>query len=71
MNNLVIISHPDKKSFCYNGIFNTIVKEIKDSKESLEVIDLYHEPFSNPSKKLIKKYQNLIKWSKKIYFISK
>ena len=38
MNNLVIISHPDKKSFCYNGIFNTIVKEIKDIMEGARVI---------------------------------
>ena len=70
MNNLVIISHPDKKSFCYNGIFKTIIHEIKSSKEKLEIIDLYNEPFSNPEQELIIKYQNLVKWSNKIYFIS-
>ena len=33
MNNLVIVSHPDKKSFCYNGIFQTILGEIKGTKK--------------------------------------
>ena len=70
MNNLVIIGHPDKKSFCYNGIFKTIINEIKSSEEKLEIIDLYNEPFSNPEQELIIKYQNLVKWSNKIYFIS-
>jgi len=70
MNNLVIVSHPDKKSFCYNGIFQTILEEIQGTKENLEIIDLYNEPFSNPKPDLITKYQNLIKWSNKIYFIS-
>ena len=70
MNNLVIISHPDKKSFCYNGIFKTIINEINSSEEKLEIIDLYNEPFSNPEQELIIKYQNLVKWSNKIYFIS-
>ena len=70
MNNLVIVSHPDKKSFCYNGIYKTIKDEIKATKENLEIIDLYNEPFSNPKPELITKYQNLIKWSNKIYFIS-
>ena len=70
MNNLVIVSHPDKNSFCYNGIFKTIISEINNSNENLEVIDLYNEPFSDPKKELVIKYQNLIKWSNKIYFIS-
>ena len=28
---LVVIGHPDKKSFCYNGIFKTITKELEDN----------------------------------------
>ena len=28
MNNLVIIGHPEKDSFCYNGIFKTIKNSI-------------------------------------------
>ena len=70
MNNLVIVSHPEKNSFCYNGIFKTIICEINNSNENLEVIDLYNEPFSDPKKELVIKYQKLIKWSNKIYFIS-
>lgn len=50
MNNLVIIGHPNKKSFCYNGIFQTIINEIKLSDENLEIIDLYNEPFLIQSK---------------------
>ena len=45
MNNLIVIGHPDKKSFCYNGIFKTIKGEIEKSDENLEIIDLYNEPF--------------------------
>ena len=70
MKNLIVIGHPNKQSFCYNGIFQTILSEIKETKENLEIIDLYNEPFSNPKPELITKYQNLIKWSNKIYFIS-
>ena len=43
MNNLVIVSHPDKKSFCYNGIFQTILDEIKRTKENLEIIGAIHQ----------------------------
>ena len=36
MNNLVIKGHPDKKSFCYNGIFKTIINEIRRNQALLE-----------------------------------
>ena len=32
---LVVVGHPDHKSFCYNGIFSTIVNELIDNKETL------------------------------------
>ena len=70
MNNLIVIGHPDKKSFCYNGIFKTIKGEIEKSDENLKIIDLYNEPFSDPKKEIIEKYQKLITWSNRIYFIS-
>ena len=42
MNNLVIIGHPDKSSFCYNGIFKTVTDKINSAKnQSIEIIDLY------------------------------
>ena len=43
MNNLIIIAHPDKKSFCHNGIFKTIEKTLNSNKEKVHVIDLYQE----------------------------
>ena len=48
MKNLIIIGHPYKKSFCYNGIFKTIFNEIDKSGQELEVIDLYRDSFSRP-----------------------
>ena len=46
MQNLIIVGHPDEKSFCYNGIFKTIQKTLleNDGKDrylnEIEVIDL-------------------------------
>ena len=71
MKNLVIVGHPDKNSFCYNGIFKTIISELqKSDKQQIEIIDLYHEDESIPRKDLIKKYQDLVTWSDRLYFVS-
>ena len=70
MKNLIIIGHPNVESFCYNGIYSTITEELKINKEEVEVIDLYRDSFKRPRVKLIKKYQNLVTWSERIYFIS-
>jgi len=70
MKNLVIIGHPDKNSFCYNGIFKTIVQEINNSKQDIEIIDLYRDSFTRPRNKLIEKYKRLISWCERIYIIS-
>ena len=70
MKNLIIIGHPNTESFCYNGIYTTIREELKINKEEVEVIDLYRDSFKRPRVKLIKKYQNLVTWSERIYFIS-
>ena len=43
MKNLIIIGHPDKKSFCYNGIMKTIEATLKQNKEETCIIDLYKE----------------------------
>ena len=59
MKNLIIIGHPYKKSFCYNGIFKTIFNEISKSGQELEVIDLYRDSFSRPRTKLVEKYKEL------------
>ena len=67
---LIIIGHPDQKSFCYNGIFRTIVRQMRKYKENYKVIDLYEDKLHNDRGDLIKEYQSLIKWSTHIYFIS-
>ena len=70
MKNLIVIGHPNKQSFCYNGIFRKVRSEIELRKEELEVIDLYRDSFLRPRKKLIKNYQNLVTWCDRIYIIS-
>ena len=46
MNNLIIIAHPDRQSFCHNGIFKTIHNTLIANKENVDVIDLYEERFN-------------------------
>ena len=70
MKNLIIIGHPNVKSFCYDGIFKTIQSELSNNNEEIEVIDLYRDDFIRPRKVLTKKYQELVLWSERIYFIS-
>jgi NAD(P)H dehydrogenase (quinone) len=72
--NLIIIGHPDKASFCYNGILKTITKRFDYWSQEYKVIDLYEDKFS-PSRWYknqndVKKYQDLVKKSDRIYFIS-
>ena len=57
MNNLVIIGHPDKKSFCYSGIFKVVTDNIKESGKNLKIIDLYYDNFSNTKKETIHTHQ--------------
>ena len=70
MKNLIIIGHPNKESFCYDGIFKTVKNQLSKNKEDIEIIDLYRDSFTRPRTKLIKKYQDLVTWSERIYFIS-
>ena len=70
MKNLIVIGHPDKQSFCYNGIFEKVRSEIELRNENLEIIDLYRDSFLRPRKKLINKYQSLVTWCDRIYIIS-
>tara|TARA_Y200000002_G_scaffold383267_1_gene404608 strand:+ start:2046 stop:2639 length:594 start_codon:yes stop_codon:yes gene_type:complete len=72
--NLIIIGHPDKSSFCYNGILKTMTKRFEYWSQDYKVIDLYEDKFS-PSRWYknqndVKKYQDLVKKSNRIYFIS-
>lgn len=70
MKNLIVISHPDKKSFCYNGIYKTILKTLKDNSEDIQVLDLYRDDYSQSRKKLINSYKKAVTWSDRIYFVS-
>lgn len=74
MKNLIVIGHPSKDSFCYNGILKTVENTLRDYGEEVHVIDLYKEKFS-PSRwyknqAQVKEYQKLVKESHRIYFIS-
>ena len=70
MKNLIIVGHPNTESFCYDGIFKTVKNQLSKNKEDIEIIDLYRDSFTRPRTKLIKKYQDLVTWSERIYFIS-
>jgi len=70
MKSLIVIGHPDRKSFCFNGIYKTIESEFKKSNVDFKVIDLYKDNFSKPRTKLMKEYQDLVSWADSIYFIS-
>jgi NAD(P)H dehydrogenase (quinone) len=70
MKNLILIGHPDRNSFCYNGIFNTIKVELENNGELIEVIDIYKDSFSRPRTDLINRYKELVTWSDRIYIIS-
>ncbi len=43
MNNLIIVGHPNKESFCYSGIAKTIKESLEQSRESVYFVDLYAE----------------------------
>ena len=70
MNNLIVIGHPDRKSFCYNGIMKTIQHELKQHKQNIEIIDLYKDDLSIKKKEVIQHYKDLVTWADRIYFIS-
>jgi putative NADPH-quinone reductase len=70
MNNLVIIAHPDKNSFCYNGIFKTIKECIETSGQELKIIDLYRDSFTRPRDGIIKNYKEQVSWSDNIFIVS-
>jgi NAD(P)H dehydrogenase (quinone) len=71
MKNLIIIAHPDKRSFCYNGIMKTIKETLTKNKEEVYVLDLYKENITLEFiKEKVKEYKDLVTWSERIYIIS-
>ncbi|MBN2175736.1 MAG: NAD(P)H-dependent oxidoreductase, partial [Bacteroidales bacterium] len=71
MNNLIIIAHPDKQSFCHNGIFKTVYNTLIDHKENVDIIDLYEDKFNVFSDdQKVNFYRELITKTNRIYIIS-
>tara|TARA_B110000003_G_scaffold73479_1_gene74892 strand:- start:12042 stop:12620 length:579 start_codon:yes stop_codon:yes gene_type:complete len=70
MKNLIIIGHPDKSSFCYNGIFLAIKNTLEKNNQEIKIIDLYRDSFTRPREELISKYKEMVTWSESIYIIS-
>ena len=63
MNNLIIIAHPNKGSFCYNGIYKTILRTLRENKEEyITTLDLYSNDFSRPRTELIEEYKEAVTW---------
>lgn len=67
---LIVIGHPDKKSFCWDGIYRTMIRQMRKHKQNYRTIDLYRDSFSRPRTELVTKYQDWVSWSTHIYFIS-
>ena len=67
---LIVIGHPNQESFCYNGIFKTIIRQLNKHKENYKIIDLYRDSFTRPREELFQSYKELVTWSTHIYFIS-
>ena len=67
---LVVIGHPDKKSFCHNGIFKTIIRQMKKYNSDYKIVDLYEDKLHRDRKDLVDKYKELITWATHIYFVS-
>ena len=67
---LVVIGHPDKKSFCHNGIFKTIIRQMKKYNSDYKIVDLYEDKLHRDRKDLVEKYKELVTWATHIYFVS-
>lgn len=70
MKHLVVVGHPNKESFCYNGIYKTVVDELEKQNQDYTTIDLYQDKLHRNKTELIKYYQDTVKESTHIYFIS-
>ena len=71
MKNLIVIGHPNKDSFCSNGIAKTVKETLEQNNQEIFVIDLYDENKTFEfHKNKVKEYKQLISWADNIYFIS-
>lgn len=70
MKNLIIIGHPEKDSFCYSGVFQTVKSTLEKHNLQVKIIDLYRDSFTRPREELICEYKKKLTWSDKLYIIS-
>lgn len=70
MKNLIVIAHPDDKSFCHSGIYKTILNTLESNGEEVRVADLYTDSFARPRTDVINRYKEDVTWSDRIYFVS-
>ena len=70
MKNLIVIAHPDDKSFCYNGIYKTILETLDVEGQETRVADLYSDSFARPRTDVIDRYKEDVTWADRIYFVS-
>jgi putative NADPH-quinone reductase len=71
MNNLIILAHPNKESFCSSGIAKTIYDTLYQNREQVYTVDLYAENkgFEFEEDK-VREYKDLVTWADRIYFVS-
>jgi NAD(P)H dehydrogenase (quinone) len=70
MKNLIVIAHPDNKSFCYSGIYKTILETLDVEGQETRVADLYADSFARPRTDVIDRYKEEVTWADRIYFVS-
>ena len=70
MKHLIVVGHPNKESFCHNGIYKTIVDTLENNNQDYTTIDLYEDKLHRNKLDLIKYYQDKVKESTHIYFVS-
>ena len=70
MKHLVVIGHPNKESFCYNGIYKTVTSVLEEKNEDYVTIDLYDDKLHRNKTDLIQYYKDMVSECTNIVFIS-
>ena len=70
MKHLIVIGHPNKESFCYNGIYKTTIDTLEENGEEYVSIDLYGDKLHRNKTELIQYYKDMVSECTNIIFIS-
>jgi len=70
MKHLIVIGHPNKESFCYNGIYKTTIDTLEENGEEYVSIDLYGDKLHRNKTELIQYYKDMVSECTNIVFIS-